>query len=152
MSSKICSCVTCYNVFINLLVSIYEHYFRLIENAGKTQQRHCSEIFLEEWGTSGKVRPNLGILMKLLYDVNLIRAAEAIDSKISKGIIKLFIVMYQMNCIRYCIILFSDYRANKKSSFPNPYDYDGNTVNSSNSEHFRSTVLNTSLTLKDIDR
>lgn len=50
--------------------------------AGHTQRRSCSEIFLEEWGTSGKIRPNLKTLMDLLFDAKLIRAAECVASKI----------------------------------------------------------------------
>lgn len=53
--------------------------------AGNTRRCSCSEIFLEEWGTSGKVRPNLKTLMELLFEVKLIRAAECIASKISNG-------------------------------------------------------------------
>lgn len=53
--------------------------------ASHTQRRSCSEIFLEEWGTSGKVRPNLKSLMELLYNVNLTRAADFIASKIFKS-------------------------------------------------------------------
>lgn len=53
--------------------------------ASHTQRRSCSEIFLEEWGTSGKIRPSLQTLKKLLFDVKLIRAAEYVASKISKG-------------------------------------------------------------------
>lgn len=57
-------------------------HFKLIEMAGQTQRRFCSEIFLEEWGTSGQIRPNLKILMDLLFELKLIRAAECIASKI----------------------------------------------------------------------
>jgi len=53
--------------------------------ASHTQRRSCSEIFLEEWGTSGKIRPNLKYLMNLLFDIKLIRAAEYVASKISNG-------------------------------------------------------------------
>lgn len=53
--------------------------------AGSTRRCSCSEIFLEEWGTSGKIRPSLKILMDLLFEVKLIRAAECIASKISNG-------------------------------------------------------------------
>lgn len=53
--------------------------------AGHTQRRSCSEIFLEEWGTSGKIRPNLKTLMNLLINAKLIRAAECIASKICHG-------------------------------------------------------------------
>lgn len=53
--------------------------------AGHTQRRSCSEIFLEEWGTSGKIRPNLKILLNLLFDAKLLRAADCITSKILIG-------------------------------------------------------------------
>jgi len=53
--------------------------------ASQTQRRSCSEIFLEEWGTSGRIRPNLKILMDLLIKLKLIRAAECIASKITSG-------------------------------------------------------------------
>lgn len=53
--------------------------------AGETQRRSRSEIFLEEWGTSGKIRPNLKILKKLLVDAGLIRAAEYVTSNILIG-------------------------------------------------------------------
>lgn len=53
--------------------------------ASHTQRRSCSEIFLEEWGTSGKIRPNLKNLMELLYNAKLTRAADYVASKILKG-------------------------------------------------------------------
>lgn len=53
--------------------------------ASKTLQQFCSEIFLDEWGTSGKIRPTLKILMELLYEIKLIRAADCIANQISKG-------------------------------------------------------------------
>ncbi|XP_025204662.1 interleukin-1 receptor-associated kinase 4-like isoform X2 [Melanaphis sacchari] len=59
----------------------FDH-LKLIEMASQTQRRSCSEIFLEEWGTSGHIRPNLKILMDLLFELKLIRAAECIASKI----------------------------------------------------------------------
>lgn len=58
---------------------------------------------MEEWGTSGKIRPDLQTLMNLLYEVNLIRAAEAIASKISKGNAKLFIIFVSNGL---CEVLF----------------------------------------------
>ncbi|XP_025406971.1 interleukin-1 receptor-associated kinase 4-like [Sipha flava] len=112
----------------NNLKYTYDH-VKLIENASKLQQRFCSEIFLEEWGTSGKIRPNLQTLMNLLYEVNLIRAAEAIASKISK-----------------------DCMTTRMTSFKNILENDENTDDYSNSENFRPTILNTSLTLKNIER
>lgn len=60
------------------------NYSRFIEMASKTQRKSCSEIFLEEWGTSGMIRPSLKVLMDLLYDIKLIRAADCI-AKILNG-------------------------------------------------------------------
>lgn len=60
----------------------FDH-LKLIEMASQTQRRSCSEIFLEEWGTSGSIRPNLKILKDLLFELKLIRAAECVASKIT---------------------------------------------------------------------
>lgn len=57
-------------IYIQLL------YFRLIEQAGITQRRSCAEIFLEEWGTSGRIRPDLAYLVQLLGKAQLFRAAD----------------------------------------------------------------------------
>ncbi|XP_022170967.1 interleukin-1 receptor-associated kinase 4-like [Myzus persicae] len=59
----------------------FDH-LKLIEMASQTQRRSCSEIFLEEWGTSGHIRPNLKILMDMLFKLKLVRAAECVASKI----------------------------------------------------------------------
>jgi len=53
--------------------------------ASQTQRRFCSAVFLEEWGTSGNIRPNLKILMDLLLELKLIKAAECVASKIMIG-------------------------------------------------------------------
>ncbi|XP_021924264.1 probable LRR receptor-like serine/threonine-protein kinase At1g51810 isoform X3 [Zootermopsis nevadensis] len=52
-----------------------EH-MKLIEQAGVTQRRPCAEIFLEEWGTSGRIRPDLAYLVQLLGKAQLFRAAD----------------------------------------------------------------------------
>ncbi|CAG2065642.1 unnamed protein product, partial [Timema podura] len=49
---------------------------RLIEHAAAKQHRSCTEIFLDEWGTSGKRRPNLQILMEQLVAAHLFRAVD----------------------------------------------------------------------------
>ena len=54
------------------------HCYRLIEQAGKNQNRACAEIFLEEWGTSGRKRPNVSLLVHLLGKAELLRAADFI--------------------------------------------------------------------------
>lgn len=53
--------------------------------ASKTLQKFSSEIFLDEWGTSGKIRPTLKVLMEYLYEIKLIRAADCIANTISKS-------------------------------------------------------------------
>jgi interleukin-1 receptor-associated kinase 4 len=40
------------------------------------QRRPCAEIFLEEWGTSGRIRPDLAYLVQLLGKAQLFRAAD----------------------------------------------------------------------------
>lgn len=57
----------------------------LIEDAGAKQRRFCSEILLEEWGTSGKKRPRLSTLMKFLAKAQLYRAAEYVAVELLKG-------------------------------------------------------------------
>ncbi|XP_018565585.1 probable LRR receptor-like serine/threonine-protein kinase At2g23950 [Anoplophora glabripennis] len=54
-----------------------EH-FKLIENASEKYRRACTEILLDEWGTSGRVRPALGHLLYLLTKAKLFRAADYI--------------------------------------------------------------------------
>ncbi|XP_039275902.1 interleukin-1 receptor-associated kinase 4 [Nilaparvata lugens] len=52
------------------------HHMKMIECASRKQQRPCSQIFLEEWGTSGKNRPRLSSLLRFLVKAELFRAAE----------------------------------------------------------------------------
>lgn len=47
--------------------------------------RSCTEIFFEEWGTSGRIRPNLKVLRDLLFELKLTRIAEELASKITGG-------------------------------------------------------------------
>lgn len=51
---------------------------RIIEHAGKRvfPQRGCTEIFLDEWGTSGRQRPKLNDLVMYLEQANLKEAAK----------------------------------------------------------------------------
>ncbi|KAK9510840.1 hypothetical protein O3M35_005539 [Rhynocoris fuscipes] len=60
-----------------------EH-MRLIEDASEKQKRTCSEIFLEEWGTSGKKLPHLSDLLILLQKIELYRAADYISLNLLK--------------------------------------------------------------------
>jgi interleukin-1 receptor-associated kinase 4 len=52
------------------------NFFRLIEQAGVTQRRPCAEIFLDEWGTSGRKQPDLAFLLQQLGKAELFRAAD----------------------------------------------------------------------------
>lgn len=50
--------------------------FRIIENASLQTKRACTEILLDEWGTSGRVLPTVGHLFYLLKSATLYRAAD----------------------------------------------------------------------------
>ncbi|KAJ9587969.1 hypothetical protein L9F63_018598 [Diploptera punctata] len=56
-----------------------EH-IELIERAGRKQNRSCSEIFLDEWGTSGRKRPDVSFLIYMLGKADLFRAADFMTS------------------------------------------------------------------------
>lgn len=51
-------------------------FYRTIEGASRDQDRSPSLIFLEEWSTSGRVRPTLGHLLQLLVRMQFYRAAD----------------------------------------------------------------------------
>ncbi|KAK6635053.1 hypothetical protein RUM44_000302 [Polyplax serrata] len=51
-------------------------HIKLIQNAGEKQNKSCTEILLDEWGTSGKIRPNLKHLLDILIKAQFYRAAE----------------------------------------------------------------------------
>ncbi|CAK9811681.1 Protein Tube [Anthophora plagiata] len=51
-------------------------HFSMIEQAAQQQRRSAAEIFLSEWGTMGKNRPTLRILLNLLVKAELFRAAD----------------------------------------------------------------------------
>lgn len=57
-----------------------------------------------------------------------------------------------MDFVRFCLNFLSDYQANRVTPFISITDKDESTDDFNNSEHFRPTVLNTSLTLKNIER
>ncbi|CAK9800808.1 Protein Tube [Anthophora quadrimaculata] len=58
-----------------------EH-FSIIEQAAQQQRRSAAEIFLSEWGTMGKNRPTLRILLNLLVKAELFRAADYVAGDI----------------------------------------------------------------------
>uniref|UniRef100_A0A1B6MDT4 non-specific serine/threonine protein kinase n=1 Tax=Graphocephala atropunctata TaxID=36148 RepID=A0A1B6MDT4_9HEMI len=61
-----------------------EH-MKLIESAGMCQKRPFSEILMEEWGTSGKCRPTVSVLLRCLLKAELYRAAEFVAVELLKG-------------------------------------------------------------------
>lgn len=60
--------------------------FSSIEKASQQSGRSCSEIFLDEWGTSGRKRPTVYLLHQYLKKVNLKRAATYVAEKLMKGL------------------------------------------------------------------
>ncbi|GLV35025.1 pelle [Carabus blaptoides fortunei] len=69
---------------INNLPKYNTEHFKLIENAGCKLRKPCSEILFEEWGTSGRIRPRLGHLLKLLERAELYRAADYVAIELLK--------------------------------------------------------------------
>ncbi|KAF6214617.1 hypothetical protein GE061_009360 [Apolygus lucorum] len=57
---------------------------RLIEEGSAKVKRTCSEILLDEWGTSGRCRPRLKDLLNLLTKAQLFRAAEYVSINLLK--------------------------------------------------------------------
>ena len=58
----------------------------MVEEAGHKQNRPCAEIFLEEWGCSGRKRPTLADLLHLLIESELFTAADFVAVDLLKGI------------------------------------------------------------------
>lgn len=56
----------------------------MIEDASEKQRRSCSEIFLEDWGTSGRELPRLSDLLNLSKNCQLYRAADFISVNLLK--------------------------------------------------------------------
>lgn len=52
--------------------------YRLIEEHAKANNQKCAEILIDEWGTSGRVRPNLHHLKNILIKAQIFRAADEI--------------------------------------------------------------------------
>ncbi|KAL0276875.1 UNVERIFIED_CONTAM: hypothetical protein PYX00_004346 [Menopon gallinae] len=52
-----------------------EH-MKLIQSAGEKHNRSYTEILLDEWGTSGKVRPTVMTLLEVLLKAQFFRAAD----------------------------------------------------------------------------
>lgn len=60
-------------------INLIERYAR---TTNASNSRLCSEILLDEWSTSGKIRPTVEILYKLLQKCQLYRAADYIAIEI----------------------------------------------------------------------
>lgn len=72
-----------YDRYLNLVPKIclnfkLEFFYRLIENHSKETKVKCAKVFLIEWGTSGRVRPTLKTLQKLLLKALMFKAVDAI--------------------------------------------------------------------------
>lgn len=59
-------------------------HIHMVQDAGEKQNRSCSEIFLEEWGCSGRKRPTLADLLTLLKKAELYKAADYVAIQLLK--------------------------------------------------------------------
>lgn len=66
----------------NNLPKYHSEHFKMIENASNKLQKSCTEILLDEWGTSGRIRPALGHLLFLLTEAQLFRAVEYVAKQL----------------------------------------------------------------------
>lgn len=64
----------------------------MIEQAAN-HQRSAAEIFLSEWGTMGKKRPTLSVLLNFLIKAELFRAADYVAKDLLNGTMKKNIVI-----------------------------------------------------------
>ncbi|CAK1598543.1 unnamed protein product [Parnassius mnemosyne] len=55
-----------------------EEHVRLIEEYARLCNRQCAEILLDEWGTSGRIRPTLSTLKEIVLKANILKAADQI--------------------------------------------------------------------------
>ncbi|KAJ8727407.1 hypothetical protein PYW07_001526 [Mythimna separata] len=55
----------------------YEH-MKSIEEHARNTNRKCAEVLFDEWGTSGRVRPTLEVLMNILNQAQIFRAVDEI--------------------------------------------------------------------------
>ncbi|CAH2071684.1 unnamed protein product, partial [Iphiclides podalirius] len=58
---------------------------RLVENHSKATNRQCAEIFIDEWATSGQVRPTLTTLKEITLQANILKAADQIAALLKEG-------------------------------------------------------------------
>lgn len=79
-------------------MKVINFYFRIVENAGLKHKKECSAILLDEWGTSGRIRPRLGHLLTLLKKAELYRAADYVAIELLKS--KLLIIFCRLFSLR----------------------------------------------------
>ena len=68
--------------FDNLLRVKAWQIFRLIEEEAKRQKKPAFDILIDEWGTSGKQRPTVEDLVRILIKVELYRAADYVSKEL----------------------------------------------------------------------
>lgn len=69
--------------------------FSIIDQVAQKHRENAAKIFLEEWGTMGRLRPRLQNLLDLLTKAELFRAADYVANEILKGFI--MTNLYQVN-------------------------------------------------------
>lgn len=64
-----------------------QEHMRMIEDASGSARppKLPGHILMDEWGTSGRIRPTLGHLLQLLVQANLYRAADFLATDILHG-------------------------------------------------------------------
>ncbi|OWR47561.1 putative serine-threonine protein kinase plant-type [Danaus plexippus plexippus] len=60
-----------------------EH-IRLIEEEAKASNQKCTEILIDEWATSGRIRPTLDTFKNILIKAQIFRAADAIADMLNE--------------------------------------------------------------------
>lgn len=61
-----------------------EH-IRLIEDHSRSTGRKCAEILIEEWSTSGRIRPTLSTLKDIVLKAEIYRAADALAALLQEN-------------------------------------------------------------------
>lgn len=75
----------------SILTKYTNDHIAMIEKASRDQNRLSTEILLDEWGTSGRIRPNIGNLLDLLVNAKIYRAADFVAVNFLNGM-KLYVL------------------------------------------------------------
>lgn len=70
-------------------VKYRNEHIRLIENTSLLERTSATVILLDEWGTSGKKRPTLELLLNVLVKAQLFRAADLVALNFLSGKLEL---------------------------------------------------------------